>query len=61
VRSFYASHGFTIKAILNDNGTEYKGRPTIHLYEIYLELNAIEHRTTKMPSPRINDFVEHFN
>jgi transposase InsO family protein len=61
VLPFYESHGLTIKAILTDNGTEYKGRPTIHLYEIFLELNDIEHRTTKVASPRTNGFVERFN
>jgi transposase InsO family protein len=61
VLPFYASHGLTIEAILTDNGTEYKGRPTIHLYEIFLELNDIEHRTTKVASPRTNGFVERFN
>ena len=61
VLPFYESHALTIEAILTDNGTEYKGRPTIHLYEIFLELNDIEHRTTKVASPRTNGFVERFN
>ncbi len=61
VLPFYESHGIQIEAILTDNGTEYKGRPTIHLYEIFLELNDIEHRTTKVASPRTNGFVERFN
>ncbi len=61
VLPFYESHSLTIEAILTDNGTEYKGRPTIHLYAIFLELNDIEHRTTKVASPRTNGFVERFN
>ena len=61
VLPFYESHGIQIEAILTDNGTEYKGRPTIHLYEIFLELNDIEHRTTRVASPRTNGFVERFN
>lgn len=61
VLPFYEGHGLTIEAILTDNGTEYKGRPTIHLYEIFLELNDIEHRTTKVATPRTNGFVERFN
>jgi transposase InsO family protein len=61
VLPFYESHDLTIEAILTDNGTEYKGRPTIHLYEIFLELNDIEHRTTKVATPRTNGFVERFN
>ncbi len=48
-------HGLTIEVILNDN--EYKGRQTIHLYVIFLELNDIEHRTTKVGNPRSNIFM----
>ena len=58
---FYQEHGLPIQAILTDNGTEYRGRPMIHLYEIFLERNDIEHRTTKVGSPRTNGFVERFN
>ena len=61
VLPFYQSHGIPVQAILTDNGTEYKGRPMIHLYEIFLELNDIEHRTTKVATPRTNGFVERFN
>ena len=58
---FYKNHGLSIEAILTDNGTEYKGRPMIHMYEIFLELNDIEHRTCKVATPRTNGFVERFN
>lgn len=61
VLPFYQSHGLPVEAILTDNGTEYRGRPMIHLYEIFLELNDIEHRTTKVATPRTNGFVERFN
>jgi len=61
VLPFYEDHGINIEAILTDNGTEYKGRPTVHMYEIFLELNDIEHRTTKVACPRTNGFVERFN
>ena len=61
VLPFYQQHGLPIEAILTDNGTEYKGRPMIHLYEIFLEFNDIEHRTTKVATPRTNGFVERFN
>jgi transposase InsO family protein len=33
----------------------------VHLYEIFLELNDIEHRTTRGATPRTNGFVEKFN
>ena len=61
VLPYYQSHGLPVEAILTDNGTEYKGRPMIHLYEIFLDLNDIEHRTTKVGNPRTNGFVERFN
>lgn len=61
VLPFYLEHGLLVEAILTDNGTEYKGRPMIHLYEIFLDLHDIEHRTTKVGRPRTNGFVERFN
>jgi transposase InsO family protein len=61
VLPFYLDHDLPIEAILTDNGTEYRGRPMIHLYEIFLEFNDIEHRTTKVGHPRTNGFVERFN
>ena len=61
VLPFYEGHGLKVEAILTDNGTEYKGRPMIHLYEIFLDFNDIEHRKTKVGNPRTNGFVERFN
>lgn len=56
----YQSWGIKIKALLTDNGTEYCGTER-HAYELYLALNDIEHRRTKVKSPRTNGFVERFN
>lgn len=61
VLPFYEAQGLPVEAILTDNGTEYKGLPMVHLYEIFLELNDIEHRYTKIGNPRTNGFVERFN
>lgn len=61
VLPFYQQHKLPVEAILTDNGTEYKGRPMIHMYEIFLEFNDIEHRHTKVGNPRTNGFVERFN
>jgi len=33
----------------------------MHPYQIFLELNDIRHRRTKLASPRTNGFVERFN
>ena len=46
--------------MLTDNGREFCGTER-HPYELYLALNDIEHRKTKVRSPRTNGFVERFN
>jgi transposase InsO family protein len=56
----YRDWGIKVKAMLTDNGTEYCGTDS-HPYELYLALNEIEHRRTKVKSPRTNGFVERFN
>lgn len=56
----YAAWGLKVGALLTDNGREFCGREH-HAYELYLALNEIEHRTTKVRSPRTNGFVERFN
>jgi transposase InsO family protein len=61
VLPFYESHGLKVEHVLTDNGREYCGRPMIHPYQIFLELNGIEHRRTKVARPRTNGFVERFN
>ena len=43
----------TVGAILTDNyGREYCGLPDKHPYELLLAMEDIEHRTTKIGSPR---------
>lgn len=61
VLPFYEAHGLTVEHILTDNGREYCGRPMVHPYQIFLELHDIEHRRTKVATPRTNGFVERFN
>jgi len=60
VLPFYRKLDLPVKAILTDNGREFCGTDT-HPYELYLELNGIEHRRTRVKSPRTNGFVERFN
>ena len=43
VLPFYREKGARVDALLTDNGREYCGKDT-HPYELYLELNDIEHR-----------------
>jgi transposase InsO family protein len=43
---------------LTDRGTEFCGAPDKHPYELYLELNDIEHTKTKAKSPQTNGICE---
>jgi transposase InsO family protein len=56
----YRQWGLTVGAVLTDNGREYCGTES-HPYEVYLALNDLQHRRTKVKSPRTNGFVERFN
>lgn len=58
VLPFYEKHGVQIETILSDNGREYCGRPDRHPYELFLQLENIEHRKTKVRRPQSNGFVE---
>ena len=56
----YREWNIPIGSILTDNGREYCGTDA-HPYELFLQLSDIEHRTTKVRSPKTNGFVERFN
>lgn len=60
VLPFYRERGLPVDAVLTDNGREFCGKE-MHPYELYLALNDIEHRTTRVRSPQTNGFVERFN
>ncbi len=60
VLPFYRKLDLRVGAVLTDNGREFCGTET-HPYELYLALNGIEHRRTKVRSPKTNGFVERFN
>jgi transposase InsO family protein len=42
-------------------GREFCGRPELHPYELLLGMEGIEHRTTRVHTPRTNGFVERMN
>ena len=46
-----------ITTVLSDNGREFCGRPDRHPYELFLQLEEIEHRTTKVKRPQSNGYV----
>ena len=60
VLPFYRILDLPVKAVRTDNGREFCGTEK-HPYELYLDLNGIEHRRTKVRSPKTNGFVERFN
>lgn len=60
VLPFYAHLDLPVKAVLTDHGREFCGTES-HPYELYLDLNGIEHRRTKVRTPKTNGFVERFN
>ena len=61
VLPFFEEHRVKIRTILSDNGREYCGRPDKHPYELFLQLEDIEHRTTKVGRPQSNGFIERFH
>jgi transposase InsO family protein len=58
---FYEMLGVPIGAVLTDNGREFCGKPETHPYELLVAMEGIEHRTTRVRSPRTNGFVERMN
>lgn len=61
VLPFFDAHGIRIQTILSDNGREFCGRPDRHPYELFLQLEEIDHRTTKVRRPQSNGFIERFH
>ena len=61
VLPFYEAIGVPVQAILTDNGREFCGKPEQHPYELLLAMENIEHRRTKIATPRTNGFVERMN
>lgn len=58
VLPFFEDNKATINVVLFDNGREFCGRPDHHPYELFLQLEEIEHRTTKVRRPQSNGTVE---
>lgn len=58
VLPFFEAHSVAVETVLSDNGREFCGRPDQHPYELFLQLEGIEHRTTKVRRPQSNGFIE---
>lgn len=54
----FEAHKAKIETVLSDNGREFCGRPDQHPYELFLQLEEIEHRTTRVKRPQSNGIVE---
>ena len=54
----FEAKGAKIDVVLSDNGREFCGRPDQHPYELFLQLEDIEHRTTRVKRPQSNGIVE---
>jgi transposase InsO family protein len=61
VLPFFEEEGARIWTVLSDNGREFCGRPDSHPYELFLQLEGIEHRTTRVRRPQSNGFIERFH
>lgn len=60
VLPFYRNLDLPIGAVLTDNGRAFCGTDC-HPYELHLDPNGIDHRPTKVRTPKTNGFVERFN
>ena len=61
VLSLYAESGIILLRILTDRGTEYCGKKENHRYQLYLNIEDIEHTRTKAYSPQTNGICERFH
>ena len=57
----FEAHQARVETVLSDNGREFCGRPDQHPYELFLQLEEIEHRTTRVKRPQSNGIVERFH
>jgi len=57
---FFEEENIPILRVLTDRGTEFCGSPDRHPYQLYLQLNDIDHSKTKVKSPQTNGICERF-
>jgi len=61
VLPFFEDQNIPVLRVLTDRGTEFCGSLDKHPYQIYLQLNEIEHTKTKVKSPQTNGICERFH
>lgn len=55
---FFEEHQIPVLRMLTDRGSEFNGRPENHEYELYLQLENIDHSKTKVRHPQSNGICE---
>lgn len=58
---FFDNEEVRVLRVLTDRGSEYCGNRETHEYELYLDLEAIDHTRTKAKSPQTNGICERFH
>jgi transposase InsO family protein len=58
VLPFFEEHQIPLLRVLTDRGSEYKGKPEHHEYELYLTIEGIEHTKTQVRHPQTNGICE---
>lgn len=61
VLPFFQEHDVDLLRILTDRGTEYCGAKEHHEYQLYLNIEDIDHTKTKAKSPQTNGICERFH
>jgi len=61
VLPFFENEQLPLLRILTDRGTEYCGKAEYHAYELYLQIEGIDHSKTKARSPQTNGICERFH
>lgn len=58
VLPFFEEEQIPMLRILTDRGTEFKGKPEHHEYELYLQIEGIKHSKTQVRHPQTNGICE---
>ena len=61
VLPLYSESGIDLLRVLTDRGTEYCGKKETHSYQLYLNIEDIDHTRTKAYSPQTNGICERFH
>lgn len=61
VLPFFEQQQIPLLRVLTDRGTEYCGKADYHEYELYLQIEGVDHSKTKARSPQTNGICERFH